>query len=299
MALVNDLATKPHVYSWSTKIDFEVNSVGGFQDFEGTPACLNWDQNLILVLERRTIHPHFEASGTTGYRLILDAAQTACEAEELGRRLACALLKFAIGKTWGLRLAWQDTPLPCRVIDRTASRGFESEGFVSGHERIALSDFTNELDEAFSALRQAPCNLLLSMELCASARFESDNRARLILLVSALEALAERLDLTGRIGGLVSELEELVIGRLSNDERLKNSVLGQVRQLQRESSRQSIRRLLTAAELSDADIGFVDDAYSARSKIVHEGLRIPELNIMAGRFEEILRRLYEYKIGTL
>ena len=46
------------------------------------------------------------------------------------------------------------------------------------------------------------------------------------------------------------------------------------------------------AELPDV-IKFIDEAYQARSKIVHEGQRIPELTIMTTRIDGIMQTIYQ------
>jgi hypothetical protein len=294
---LTDIANKPHVYSWSTKIDFEINSIGGFKDFDSGSVCLHWDQDLILTLEKRTIHPNLEASGTTGYRFLVDATETACEAEELGKRLACALLKVAIDRQWGVRLSWQDTPLPCRVVDRTASRGVEMQGFMSVQGQLAIADFTDALERAFLLLNKVPYRLLLSMELCASASFETDNRPRLILLVSALEALSEQANISSQITGLIPLLLSVVQNQSIDDSSLKSSILGQIRDIERESCRRAIMRKLREASILASDVKIIEEAYSARSKVVHEGLRVPELSLMNGELDRIIRQVFAYELS--
>lgn len=296
MPSTDDISAKPHVYSWSTKVDFLLNSVGGFKDLESDSVRVPWRHDLILTLEKQAIHPNLQGSGASGYRFTLDASQTACEAEELGKRLACALLKVAIDRQWGLRLSWPDTPLPCRVVDRTASRGATMQAFSSVIGHVTLSDFTVALEESFRKLSRAPYRLLLSMELCASARFEADNRAKLILLVSALEAIAEQQEFANEVVELIARLTAEIANFPIKDASLRDSLLGQVQNLKRESSRRAIRRKLREASLSAQELDFVEVAYSARSKVVHEGLRIPELAPMTAELDRILGRVYSHEI---
>jgi hypothetical protein len=296
MTSADDISAKPHVYSWSTKVDFVLNSVGGVKDLDSDSVCVPWGEDLVLTLEKQAIHPNLQEAGATGYRFTLDATETACEAEELGKRLACALLKVAIDRQWGLRLSWPDTPLPCRVVDRTASRGATMQGFGSVTGYLTLSDFTSALQESFRKLLKAPYRLLLSMELCASARFESDNRAKLILLVSALEALAEQREFASEVIDLINKLSALIDKTQIEDASLKDSLLGQVRNLKRESSRRAIRRKLRDAGFSDQDLTFVEEAYSARSKVVHEGLRVPELAAMTAELDRLIGLVYSREI---
>ena len=292
MLSLNDLSVKFHVYSWSTKIDFVVSNTGGFQNFDGSSVCLLWDQRLILTLEKIGIHPMLENSGASGYRLKIDASVTACEAENLGKRLAYALLSVAISRHWGLSLSWQDTPLPCRGIDRTASRGFEMQAFASVVNQISIADFIESLNIGFSDSTVIPYSLLLSMELCASSRFQTDNRAKLILLVSALETCAQQQDISDEVGDLIESLKKMVQSHNLLDKSLQDSLLGQITNLTRESSRRAIKRLLMQTNVKQEDIDFIDYAYQARSKIVHEGQRIPELDIMNNRLDQILQAIY-------
>jgi len=291
-----DISTKPHVYSWSAKVDFLLNSVGGFTDLHSSSVRVPWGENLILTLEKQNIHPNLVGAGAKGYRFTIDATETACEAEELGKRLACALLKVAIDRQWGLRLSWPDTPLPCRVVDRTASRGDTAQFFGSGTSHLTLADFASTLQETFQKLSKAPYRLLLSMELCASARFESDNRARLVLLVSALEAIAEQQDFAPTLTELITQLCDIVSDFPIAEASLKESLLGQVRNLKRESSGRAIRRKLREAGLSDQELSLVDVAYRARSKVVHEGRRVPELAAMTAELDRIIQRVYSHQV---
>lgn len=297
MPSVDDISGKPHVYSWSTKVEFTLNSRGGFKDVESDSVRVPWREDLILTLEKQAIHPNLAGAGATGYRFILEATETACEAEELGKRLVCALLKVAIDRRWGLMLSWPDTPLPCRVVDRTVSRGAtggQAFGSVTGH--LTISDFASALQESFSKLSKAPYRLLLSMELCASAGFEVDNRAKLILLVSALESIAEQKKFGSEVDDLINSLTPLISNAAIEDASVKESILGQVRNLKRESSRRAIKRKLREAGLSESELEFVEEAYTARSKVVHEGLRVPELTAMTTELDSLIRRVYSHEI---
>jgi len=198
---------KRNVYGWSAKVDFILNSAGGFRDVDNPHVCPLWSDEYILTLASRKIDPDFEGSGTSGYRLTIEATNTASEAEILGTKLAFGLLSIAVERIWGLSLAWPDTPLPCRVIDRTAPAGAVVQGFGSTTNHITLEEFTQKLKIAFNKLASNSYRLLLSMELCASSQLEQNSRSRLIMLVSAVKALAEQQDLEGKIGHIVPTLK--------------------------------------------------------------------------------------------
>ncbi len=287
-----DIRNKPNVYSWATKVDFMLNSVGGFKDLDSANVSLLWDQDYILTLERRKIHPQLEDAGAAGYRLTIDATDTASDAENLGTRLAYALLNVAIERQWGMSLSWPDSPLPCRVIDRTASMGASVQGFGSSTSHVQTNEFVAALETGFEHHSQVPYSLLLSMELCASSRFENNNRSKLIMLVSAFEALAGQQDLSSDLGPLVMDLRSTIETFRIEDADLKASLLGQLEGLKRESVRRAIRRLLINTKLSKEDRDFVDEAYQARSKIVHEGHRVPELDAMTAKLDSLLKQVY-------
>lgn len=292
----NDIYAKKGVYSWAVKVDFTINSMGGFKDLSSVNTSLLWDQDYILRLETQKIHPQLEDAGATGYRLIIEATDTACDAEKLGVKLAYALLSIAIDKHWGMSLSWPDSPLPCRVIDRTASIGATMQGFGSVSSRINVSDFITGLEKYFTHHSNVPYSLLLSMELCASSHFENNNRSKLIMLVSAFEALAIQKDLSCELGSLLDDLKSIVNDFDIEDSSIKDSLLGQIGNLRRESIRRALKRLLNNAGLNEDDCKFVEEAYQARSKIVHEGHRVAELSLINSRLNSLLIKVYEAKL---
>lgn len=283
---------KSNVFSWATKVDFTLNSRGGLKDLDNANVSLLWNQDYILTLETRKIHPQLEGAGATGYRLIIDAADTACGAENLGSKLAYALLTVAIEKHWGMSLSWPDSPLPCRVIDRTVSKGISVQGFGSVTSHVEIPEFISVLEKSFERHSKVPYSLLLSMELCASSRVESNNRSKLIMLVSALEALSKQHDLSSEVQPLINDLISVVNNYDFGDDSLRQSISGQIKGLKRESIRRAIRRLLIDLKMNKEDREFIDEAYQTRSDIVHEGQRVPELDAMNNRLDSLLRSIY-------
>lgn len=293
MASKKEIYEKRNIYSWGAKVDFMINNRGGFSDLQNASISLLWDDNYILELEPRAIHPQFEQAGATGYRLTINATDTASDAENLGCKLAYALLSVAIDKRWGMSLSWPDSPLPCRVIDRTASVGATMQGFGTVTCPVKTSEFVEVLEKSFSEHDVIPYALLLSKELCASSHFENNSRSKLIMLMSSLEALAKQLDLSSELRETTDALKAIVNEAEIESQSLKDSLIGQINGLKRESVRRAIQRLLVDSQLSKSDRRFVDDAYQFRSKIVHEGLRVPELERINVRLEQILRKVYE------
>lgn len=287
-----ELDRKASIYSWAVKIDFTVGSGGGIEDLAGSSASLLCLDGYILRIESRKIHPRLEDSGAFGYRLEARATQTACEAENLGVRLAYSLLSVAIDKNWGLSLSWPDSPLPCRVIDRTVSQGDTAQGFLTVTKHIKTSEFVSGIEEGFSRHEEVPYSLLLSMELCASSQFETNERSKLIMLVSAFEALANQKDLAEIVEPLIKDLRRKVEEFGIEDISLRNSLIGQIEKLKRESVRRALNRLLRQIGLEEDDRSFVDEAYQVRSEIVHEAKRVPELHIFNNRLNLLLKQVY-------
>jgi hypothetical protein len=285
-----DIVNKPNVYGWSAIVDFNINNTGGFTELGEGKASLLWARDLVLTIEPRKVGPILSGAGAKGYRMTVEATDTASHAERLGLGLAHSLLAIAIKRSWGMSLSWPDQPLPCRVVDRTASRGFSSRGFLTSSSRIDTKGFVEELETEFDD--NVSYNVLLSMELCASSRFENDNRAKLIMLVSAFEALSKQQDLSSEVGTTVEELK-IVVSQADIDGSLRDSLIGQVEQLTRESIRRALKRFLKEMGLDESDIKFVESAYSARSKIVHEGRRVPELDSMTSKLDQILKTIYQ------
>ena len=204
------ISTKPTVYGWSVIVDFTINSFGGISDYESQPVSILWAEEEILELEQRKIHPNMSGSGAIGYRLKFVGALTASDAENAGERLAFAILRLAEKRRWGLHLEWPDSPLPCRVVDRTASTGITMQAFGSVSLHVPFAMFVDELSAAFNARKDISYEILMSLELCVAARFESNLRVCFVLLVSALEALAVQEDLSDQLGALIPDLKAVI-----------------------------------------------------------------------------------------
>jgi len=284
------ISTKPTVYGWSVIVDFTINSFGGISGYESQPVSILWAEEEILELEQRKIHPNMSGSGAIGYRLKFVGALTASDAENAGERLAFAILRLAEKRRWGLHLEWPDSPLPCRVVDRTGSTGITMQAFGSASLHVPFAMFVDELGEAFNDRKDVPYEVLMSLELCAAARFENNPRVRFVLLVSALEALAVQKDLSEQLGALIPDLEAIIEKSEIEDPDLRQSLIGQVSNLRRESIRRSIRQLLKKFDIAEADF---NEIYDARSSILHEGKRIPELGRLVDSIGEILKNIYQ------
>ena len=136
------------------------------------------------------------------------------------------------------------------------------------------------------------------MEIFAASRLETTERAKFVGIVSALEPLAiqhkyDDKELNSLIKSFQLQLQESNLTL-----QLKNSLQGRIGQLKRESVSQAIKRLTEESlprDSQSADI--INDAYNLRSKILHEGSTDADLQLKSREVEEIIRKIFKYKIS--
>ncbi|MDH4232896.1 MAG: hypothetical protein OEW04_12820 [Nitrospirota bacterium] len=238
-------------------------------------------------------------------RIEIEGYAEASEAETAGLNLATALLWAAVSKRFAMRLDYH-TPLPCTVYDRTASRGGM---MIRAHGRcywpLSVHDFAELLEEDILK-NQTPVDrqLLLSMELFAATRLEISERTRFISLVSSLEPLAIPFSYPLSIRNLIDtfrkQVKEAEFPELSDNacSRLKDSLDRRLRDLQQDSIRQAILRLVRELLPGDNNaVKIIDDAYSLRSSILHEGASDPYLDRKVIYVEDTIRKIYASRIG--
>lgn len=207
------IQNKPYAYPWAAVVEFVVGPLCGVRDSESelpAPLAIN-DGWHVAQLESVEIDPELKRAGHRGFRLTVEAEDTACGAESIGVRLIYALLALAVEQKWGLTLVSQDTPLACRVVDRNAPKGPTLQAFATVTQYISKADFESKVRAGFQRYtEEVPYRLLLSMELFAASMLEEPSRSKLVMLVSALEALAEQGDLSHDLGQVVTKLLDVV-----------------------------------------------------------------------------------------
>jgi hypothetical protein len=244
--------------------------------------------------------PQLSWEGGKRYEMEMTGFPTAADAEEAGMRLAQSLLTCAIRLNFGLRLNYV-THEPPSVFDRTVSLGDTFSGELYGAWGQAA--FLDEFEKAY-AVMPATRRLLLSMELFASASLESNDRARFVMAVSALETLAEQHEL----GSDVADAIAVLCSTLAGQEKIPADVRSMLRErllhLKRESVRQALKRKAAQwfKEASDATVAWraLDRAYALRSELLHEG-RLTDMDVLLAHETEAikgyLRRIYEYELA--
>lgn len=262
--------------------------------FDGE-SCLLLSNDLIIRLIPQK-NNKFEVQKFTA---VVEGFANATEAEQAGLRFAMSVLWAAVSLKCPLRLEYH-TPLPCVVYDRIP----RSEGLVlSGEIHQMLTSgprlIVEILEQTFNSNVPIDQKLLVSMELFAAARLEATERTRFVGLVSALEPLAqqEKIEQPAWLAILENTLQN-VQESLDIPNELKPSLEGRIRELTRESVSQAINRLLRIHLQGDTTaLNIVREAYSIRSKILHEGSTDADLSEKSSELEDIVRRLYSAIVG--
>ena len=301
--ILDEIDSEPRRRPYAARVDFLLG-----EDVELAlehPACLLSTPNAILHMRLAPEQPMGPLQHLKKIRIEVEGFTKASDAEAAGLHLSIALLWAAVSKRFTMRLDYH-TPLPCVVYDRTSSHsGISLSVHAKSYWPLTAHDFAELLDrDVLEYTSPVDHQLLLSMELFAAARLESSDRARFISLVSSLEPLASPLSLPKSIEKLIetfrNQLEEVAVPEVSVEEmsRIKNSLSGRLQELETESIRQAILRVVRQLLPGDKRaVEIIDDAYSLRSKILHEGVSDPYLDQKVLEIEDTIRRMYASRIG--
>lgn len=273
---------------YGARLVFQVQRAEYIGGLENVTLLLD-DGTLATIEPGRTL----EWEGGKRYQIEVNAFPTASEAEDAGMRTAQALLLTAVSLNFGLRLNYHSHEPPT-VFDRTVSTGFGfwGEGFASCSQDVVL----NELAKAL-AVPLCDRRLFLSMELFVAAALESNDRARFVMAVSALEPLAAQETLGPEVAAVVDDLIARLAAASTIATDLRHSLEGRLRQLKRESVRQALKRLCAQWLPGEAAAWVqLDKAYKLRSEMLHEG-RPQDLDILLSeettKISNLLRRIYQ------
>ena len=252
------------------------------------------DSSIRIVKE--AANPREEAVFIKRISVDLEAFSSACEAERAGKILAVSILWVAASKRVTMAFEKWTGDYPFAVQDRTRSSGFSVRAEGRGFSTVKPEEFSTIAGEAFKLGKDFGPHVLASMEFYASARMESTERARFIGLMTALEALSVQRDygdeLAGVLEELATQLESSPVLAGTDKATLRTSLSGRLKQLRQESVRQAIKRTVMDYVGDRETVRFIDEAYGVRSKILHEGMRAPELYALTHRVEDVMRQIY-------
>lgn len=257
---------------------------------------LPFAQTSTIRIAKELANPREQAVFIKRITIDLEAFSSACEAERAGKILVVSILWVAASKRVTIAFEKWTGDYPFAVRDRTRPPGFSIRAEGRAHSTVRPDEFSRIAGGAFELGRDFGPHVLTSMEFYASARMESSERARFIGLMTALEALSVQRDYEDEVGGVLEELatqlEASPIFAGTDKAALRASLLGRLKQLRQESVRQAIKRTVVDY-LGDRETArFIDEAYGVRSKILHEGMRAPELYALTHRVEDVMRRIY-------
>lgn len=275
---------------YGVRLTFQVQRAAYIGNLENVTLLLA-DGTLARIRPGRLL----EWEGGKQYEMEIIGFPTASDAEGAGMQMAQALLLAAVSMDFGLRLSYHSHEPPA-VFDRTVSIGdsMSMEGYSSCPQQVVL----DELEKAI-ATPVRDRRLLLSMELFAAAALESNDRARYVMAVSALEPLAEQQDM----GQEVSDAVDALCTQFDTDSSIpapvRHSIRGRLLQLKRESVRQALKRLCATWFPAEPDAWTnIDRAYGLRSELLHEG-RPNDLDVLLQEetrsIAKYLRRIYQHE----
>ena len=266
------------------------------------PEDIGGLENVTLLLANgslATIRPEHVAhwEGGKQYAIDIEGFPTASEAEVAGMQVAQALLLCAVSLNFGLRLSYHSHEPPT-VFDRTVSLGLRIHATLlqSWPSDVVVNEIAKAIDAPLKDRK-----LLLSMELFVAAALESNDRARFVMAVSALEPLASQQSMGPDVIKAVDALCDQLDADTSVSTEHRKTVRERLVQLKRESVRQSLKRLCARWFPSDALAwSHIDRAYGLRSELLHEG-RLSDRDVLLNEETDVisryLRRIYQYEYG--
>ncbi|MEP6519682.1 hypothetical protein [Microcoleus vaginatus] len=283
-----DESPKRHPYGAKVGIILDVGDELGFNG----EACLLVDDKSIVRISPLQDESPLGRQQPQKLDVYVEGFATAAEAEQKGLKLSLALLWEAVSRKHPLRLDYH-TPRPCMVYDRTQESGSGCMATASATVVMNSSKMVELVNQIFSANIEVDEKLLVSMELFASARLETTERARFVGLVSSLEPLAQQETYE------ISELKQLVesfvdqLNTTSIPKDIKSSLNGRINELKQESVSRAIRRLVKEHFPENPDaVSTVEEAYKIRSKILHDGAFDADLEQKSNEIEDIIRQIY-------
>lgn len=288
------IVARDHRRKYGARLTFQIRRSAHIGDLESVSLLLP-DGSLATIQPDEAFD--FQVEGGKSYDLTVEGFATASDAETAGMQMAQALLLCAVSLDFGLRLSYQSHEPPT-VFDRTLSTGMF--GFATAYTSWPQDIVLSELWRAIAAPLQDR-RLLLSLELFASAALESNDRARFVMAVSALEPLAVQESLGDEVSSAVDELASQLCENANIPAELKDSLKGRLLQLKRESVRQALKRHCFRWFPNDSTAWkALDHAYGLRSELLHEG-RPTDLDLLLAEqtrtISNYLRAIYEREFG--
>jgi len=245
-----------------------------------------------FLVQHEKKNPKFQV-----WDIYLDGFSSAGEAEKSGLRLAAALLWSAISQKYPVRLLY-NTPLPCLVYNRNASKGFgiRASGYVNYEEDVAT--IVKGIESIYCSNFEVGKKLLLAMELFASAPLEITRNAKFIMLITSIEALAEQAHYGEKVSGVISLCRDKIFEDTNIVQDVRASILDRLQWLDKESIGHSIRGLIRKHLPMDKDAEeIIMKSYDVRSALLHDGETDADIDEYARKIEQIMRKVFASCLG--
>jgi hypothetical protein len=249
--------------------------------FDIKRRLFGFGENLTMkFVENKTNTSKYQEVALPGFQVwdvLLDGFQTAVEAENAGLKLAQSFLWLSISRNFPIRLI-HNKPLPCTVYDRTKGPSIEMVGFGHQTQKEIPERIIDEVKNAFFSEHIPDVDrerILLAMEIYSSSQLEVTERAKFISLVTSLEALSAQQSYK-EYCKLVQEKVRDLITAIRNEkcipDNTKNSLADRIcREMNIESVRQAILRVIMGLLQDIAYKKLFEKAYDARSALLHDG----------------------------
>lgn len=228
--------------------------------------------------------------------IFVEGFTTAGEAEQAGLKIALGFLCAAMSGRYSVRLIYH-TPLPCAVYDRTQQKGSRVTSSANLTIIQGIGNIVNPLNKIISSPLPIDQKLLVACELFAAARIEKTERTRFVGLVSSLEPLAvQQIYENKELIALILTFKESILNSMING-KIRDSLVGRIEQLKKESISMAIKRLVEETVPNDPGAAeLIEEAYSLRSKILHEGSTDADLELKVREVENVVRQIFEAKV---
>ncbi|KJV05376.1 hypothetical protein [Methylocucumis oryzae] len=148
---------------------------------EGTKFPIEGDCELLVSsnhLIRITPGAADENPNQQTWNIYVEGFATACEAERAGLRAALGFFWSAIQGRYSIRLKYH-TPLPCMVYDRNKATGIRLSSSATLTVVTGIDNIINPLNQVLKNEGSLDPRLLIAIELFASARLETTERAKI------------------------------------------------------------------------------------------------------------------------
>lgn len=289
----NTINSDPLKTPYGAKLTLFLNGHRTFK-LEGETCLLVGKDHIIrfipgneLLVRHEIKNPGFQV-----WDIYIEGFTSATDAEKAGLKLAASLFWSAISKGYPMRLIYH-TPKPYAIYDRNKTRGPTSK--IYGYS--SLSEEVQSIVEGIETVYCSPIEiepkLLLAMELFTAAPLEITQKARFIVLITSLEALAEQESYGEEALQTIDFCKTEITKNSSIRNNVKESMIDRLKWLKQESKKHSIIRLIRQRLLGDSESeNIFRKAYEIRGELLHIGQTDSDLEEVSRQIEKVMRKIF-------